>query len=140
MRIAAILSLAAMLAAVPASAGQGNTGIQPAKLHGRCEYGSKVTEYIGPAAGFARCDSLVIDTRDGGVLDFRQQGFGSVVRYEGEFVGDTMTIRRVDLPEKPARQAEGTCTIDRNEGRISNVSCIAIAGRLSFAANFVADG
>jgi hypothetical protein len=139
MRSAAILSLAAMLAATPASAGHGDTGIQPSKLHGRCEYGNQVSKYISPAAGFARCDSLVIDTRDGGVLDFRQQGFGSVVRYEGEFVGDKMKIRRVDLPEKPAKQAEGTCTIYRREGRISNVSCIAIAGRLSFAVNFVAD-
>jgi len=82
----------------------------------------------------------VIDNRQGGVLDFRQQGFGSVVRYEGDLAGDKMTIARVDLPEKPARKASGTCKIQRTDGRISTVTCTAFAsGRLTFSANFVAD-
>jgi hypothetical protein len=112
----------------------------PIELHGRCEYGAQAAKYLDGKNGFARCDTLVIDDRDGAVLDFRQQGFGSVVRYEGKLTGDRMAIARVDLPEKPARKATGTCKIQRTDGRIANVTCTAFAtGHLTFSANFVAD-
>jgi len=138
-RIASILPLA-ILASGSAGAGAADQPSWPIELHGRCEYGAQAAKYLDGSNGFARCDSLVIDNRKGGMLDFRQQGFGSVVRYEGTLNGDRMIIGRVETPEKPPRKATGKCTIGRTEGRISTVTCTAFAaGRLTFSANFVAD-
>lgn len=107
-------------------------------LKGRCDYRREVLKNLLPITGVAQCNSVRIK-RNGGasVMDFRQTLGGSEFRYEGTWTGDGMTISRLAIAGRAPSQATGDCTVYRNGGQISTVTCIAKVGPKAFAANFV---
>jgi hypothetical protein len=70
-------------------------------------------------------------------VEFLRESFGSSVRYEGSWSGDTMTIARVQPRDRPLEPAQGYCRVFYREGAISTVTCVANTRQLAFAANFV---
>ncbi len=138
MRNAAPLLILALLAtgAGPARAGD-DAG--PREVQGHCQYRDAAADLIGKDTGFALCDSVVIDKSDElGTLDFRKDGRGSSIRYEGRFSGNFLEISRVQPRSKPMTSATGRCKIAYKDGRVSVVTCAARARGVTFAANFVA--
>jgi hypothetical protein len=133
--IAALAMLAPVAAAAEADPGPDRW---PIELHGRCEYAPRVAAYAGAGNGFALCDRLVL-SGDGeqGAFDFRQENVGSIARYTGALTGETLTVRQIDLRGQPAKDARGSCTIYRFEGRITKVDCVATVRHLTYAASFV---
>ncbi len=107
-------------------------------LKGRCDYRREVLKNLLPITGVAQCNSVRIE-RNGGasVMDFRQTLGGSEFRYEGTWTGDGMTISRLAIAGRAPSEATGDCTVYRNGGQISTVTCIAKIGPKAFAANFV---
>ncbi|HEY6817056.1 MAG TPA: hypothetical protein VI168_16080 [Croceibacterium sp.] len=128
----------ATLSAAASSAGQAQPTGSTIRLQGKCEYGERITPYADGSNGFAWCDSIVI-VQDGqhATFDFLRESWGSMVRYEADPSSDPMVVMRVQVRNRPAEPAQGTCTIYRLEGRISTVTCIATARQLAWAANFV---
>lgn len=108
-----------------------------AALKGRCEYNAAP---VGGLPGFALCRYVVI-TRDGKnssvvYLDHREQ---LSVRFDGEFTGDEMTVRRMQASGYDQREAEGKCWFSYRDGRTHWVSCAAKSpapDHTTYAANF----
>ncbi|MFN3820481.1 hypothetical protein [Blastomonas sp.] len=108
-------------------------------LRGRCDYRPEVLKSILPDTGLALCNSVRIERNaDASVIDFRQTLGGSQFRYEGTWTGDGMAINRLAIRGRAPKPATGDCTVYRNAGQISTITCIAKAERKAFAANFVA--
>ena len=109
------------------------------ELRGRCDYRPEVREGASPGTGFALCSSIRIQQNGSdSVIDFRQSLGGSEFRYEGTWTGDGMAIAQLSIKGRPPKDANGDCTIFRNAGKISAVTCVAKIDWKTFAANFVA--
>lgn len=119
-------------ASASASAQKGST-----TLKGRCEYNAAP---VGGLPGFALCRYVVI-TRDGKnssivYLNRREQ---MSVRFDGEFIGDELVVRRMQARGYDQREAEGKCWFKYRNGGIQWVSCAAKSpapDHTTYAANF----
>jgi hypothetical protein len=131
----AALTIAALAAATGAAADRPEAST--VHLEGRCDYRPAAAN-VGPDTGFAACDSVTI-VRDGAnsAIDFEGAIPSAAFRYEGVLSGDTMIIHRLRIGDRAPQDATGKCTVFHRDDRISTVTCVAKAGRKTFAANFV---
>lgn len=137
-RAAIPLLIFALLSPGAASAEAGS-GAGPREIVGHCQYRDAAADHIGKDAGFALCDSVVIDKGgEEGVLDFREDGRGSSIRYAGKFSGDVLDISSVKVRSKLAKSATGQCQIAYRDGSVSVITCVANVRGVTLAANFVA--
>lgn len=131
------LAVAAALSPTPALA---EDAAEPGtiRLQGRCDYRPEIAPYVDERNGFAVCDTVVLTQGgEGAAVEFLRESFGSSVRYEGAWSGDTMTIARVQPRDRPLEPAQGYCRVFYRDGAISTVTCVANTRQLAFAANFV---
>ncbi|MEJ2459942.1 MAG: hypothetical protein P8Y58_18140, partial [Novosphingobium sp.] len=84
------------------------------------------------------CDTVDIDQSSNvGSVVYRQRSWdATMLRVEGKWDGDRMTVRHLALRNGTSGDAKGMCSIFRRAGRVSVVSCLAKMGGRSFAANF----
>ena len=140
----AAAGIAAVTALFAASQALADDGIGAGVIEGQCEYSSNALKLLDGANGFAACDEMAVSRNAGKAsFDFRKQGFGSMVRYGGKLSGDTLAIRRIQLRNRQPEVASGTCTVYwrdvfGGDRRVSTVTCVAMVGQITYAANFVA--
>ncbi|MET1756480.1 hypothetical protein ABVV53_13635 [Novosphingobium sp. RD2P27] len=98
-----------------------------------------MTENALPGTGFAVCRTVRIEQNGAdSVIDFKNSLGGSEFRYEGTWTGNGMSIARLSIRSRAAKNATGDCTIFRAAGKISTVTCVAKVDWKTFAANFEA--
>ncbi len=124
---------AAIMAPTPTAAQQ-----NALTLEGRCDYAVEVAD-IPPDTGLALCRYVVIDRAgEDSSIRYLDRDSKLEIRYDGVLTGDTMANRRIQVGDRPIRDASGECTITRRSaGEISVVWCSALSDRFTFAANFV---
>ncbi|MCJ2185435.1 hypothetical protein [Novosphingobium beihaiensis] len=123
--------------ALAASMGGGTDTAGDLHLQGRCAYNAVVRAQRGDTV-LVTCDTVDIDlSADAGSVVYSRRSWDvTMLRVEGEWEGDSMTVRHMVLRNGTSDDAKGMCRIFRREGRVSVVSCLAKMGTRSYAANF----
>jgi hypothetical protein len=124
-------ALLAALALQPAAA------TDTVELEGRCEYPESVRQYQHETV-LAICSHLTISREgDDTVFTFGPRSLGPTMIFAGRMNGNRMEVRQLTLRDGDTKAAEGTCEIFYTSGEVSVVSCLAKAGTLTYAANFI---
>jgi hypothetical protein len=104
----------------------------PLDLKGECFYPPHIAE-AAPTAIRVICDTVAVES---GRVDFEQREWNAHSRFFGNWQGGVFTVTAVQPRNGRRIEARGTCRIDRANGRISMVSCAAVAGGRGWLANF----
>lgn len=105
---------------------------QPFKLRGECFYPPRIAE-VAPDATQVTCDAVAVDA---GSVDFELREWNAHSRFFGTWEGDVFTVTAIQPRNGRRTEARGSCRIDRLDGRISMVSCTAVARARGWLANF----
>jgi hypothetical protein len=120
--------IALALAANPAVPGDD----LPFKLRGECFYPPRIAE-AAPDATQVTCDAVEVDA---GSVDFEVREWNAHSRFYGSWEGDVFTLTALEPRNGRRTEARGSCRIDRLDGRISMISCAAVARGRGWLANF----
>lgn len=104
----------------------------PFKLRGECFYPPRIAE-AAPNAAQVTCDAVAVDA---GSVDFELREWNAHSRFFGAWEGDVFTLTALQPRNGRRTAARGSCRIDRLDGRISMISCTAVARGRGWLANF----
>jgi hypothetical protein len=104
----------------------------PLNLHGECFYPPRIAEAV-PDATEVLCDTVAVDA---GRVDFELREWNAHSRFFGSWEGDIFTVTAIQPRKGRRTEARGSCRIDHLNGRISMVSCTAVARGRGWLANF----
>ncbi|MEM7689514.1 MAG: hypothetical protein AAF291_10875 [Pseudomonadota bacterium] len=104
---------------------------------GQCFYADRYAPLLGQGVVFADCDSAAIE-RDGdrAVFRFRNSELERPMDFRARLEGGRWKIDAVRARVGGWQETTGTCTIYRNQGAISTLTCITERGATLYAANF----
>lgn len=104
----------------------------PFKLDGECFYPPRIAD-AAPDATQVMCDTVGADAAS---VDFELREWDAHSRFFGSWEGDVFTITAIQPRGGTRTRARGSCRLDRLDGRISMVSCTAVARGHGWLANF----
>ena len=104
---------------------------------GQCFYADRFAPLLEGGVVFADCDSAAIDRNgDNAVFRFRNSKRDHPMDFRTKLVGGRWQIFAVRSRVGGWRETSGECTIYRDRGEISTLTCVTTQGATIYAANF----